>query len=64
MIYYIKKIEKKGLKVIVKDCTLNGLFPVIGVLVMNMSRTKYYFAIGSDINLDICIQRCITEMFQ
>lgn len=60
----IKKIEKKGLKVIVKDCTLNGLFPVIGVLVMNMSRTKYYFAIGSDINLDICIQRCITEMFQ
>ncbi len=60
----IKKVEKKGYKVLIKDCTLNGLLPVIGVLVINVSKTKYYFAIGSDINLDIAIQRCITEMFQ
>lgn len=60
----IKKIEKKGYKVLVKDCTLNGLFPVVGVLVINASKTRYYFNIGSDVNLDIAIQRCITEMFQ
>jgi ribosomal protein S12 methylthiotransferase accessory factor len=60
----IKVIEKKGYKVIVKDCTLNGLLPVISVVILNLSKTKYYFSIGSDVNFDICLQRCITEMFQ
>lgn len=60
----IKEIETKGYSVFIKDCTLNGRLPVLGVLVINKTRTKYYFKLGSDINMDICIQRCITEMFQ
>lgn len=60
----INEIERQGYTVIVKDCTLNGTLPVLGLLVMNFSKTKYYFKLGSDINIDICLQRCITEMFQ
>ncbi len=60
----ITALESKGYNVYVKDCTLGGRLPVLGVLVINHSKTKYCFRLGSDINLDICIQRCITEMFQ
>lgn len=60
----VEELEKKGYEVYIKDCTLNGIFPVLGVLVLNRARTKYFFKLGSDINIDICLQRCITEMFQ
>ena len=57
-------LEKKGYSVYIKDCTLGGMLPVLGVLIVNHNKTKYCFRLGSDINVDICIQRCITEMFQ
>lgn len=60
----IEELEKKGYTVYIKDCTLNGVFPVLGILVINRSKSKYSFRLGSDINPDICLQRCVTEMFQ
>jgi len=61
-IYYkIKQVEKMGFKVEIKDCSL-GIFPVIGVLIKN--NDKYLFTMASDSNINIAIQRCITELFQ
>lgn len=59
----VEEIEKLGFICLVKDCSLNR-FPVIGVLILNREKTKYSFAVGSDPNIDIAIQRCITEIFQ
>lgn len=60
----INEIEKQGYHCKVIDCTLGDTFPVLGVLVTNASNTRYIFSIASDVDVDICIQRCITEMFQ
>lgn len=60
----IEAIEGKNYKVHIIDCTFNQKVPVLGVLVTNMSNDKYVFRMGADSNIDICIQRCITEIFQ
>ncbi|HWT76568.1 MAG TPA: YcaO-like family protein [Mobilitalea sp.] len=60
----IKAIEAKNYKVHVIDCTLKGKAPVLGVLITDVHNTKYAFRMGADIDLDICLQRCITEIFQ
>lgn len=60
----LKVLSNEGFSFQVKDLTLDGKFPVLGLIVYNQSRTKYRFSMASDINLDICLQRCITEMFQ
>lgn len=60
----IEKIEEKGYTCIVKNCTMNGLLPVVGILVLDSTKTKYLFRLGSDLNFDLALQRCITEVFQ
>ena len=60
----IDVLQQKGFTVLVKDCTLGNKIPVLGLLVINSKKNKYAFSLGSDIEFDICLQRCITEMFQ
>ena len=60
----IKAIKDRKYHVYVIDCSLNGKVPVIGVLLFDPSMSKYYFKLGSDANMDIALQRCITEIFQ
>lgn len=60
----IQAIAKKGYHVLVIDCSLNGILPVIGVLLFDSSRKKYFMKLGADANADIALQRCITEIFQ
>ena len=63
--YEIKKfLENRKYQCIVKDCSISGAFPVIGVLVLDPSKKKYRFSLASDLNLDIALQRCFTEIFQ
>lgn len=59
----IQTIKRKGFNVYIKDCTLDK-YPVIGVLITNEDNTKYIFTVGSDVSLNIAIQRCLTEAFQ
>lgn len=59
----INYLKSKGFNITIKDCTL-GTYPVIGVYITNPENTKYIFTIGSDPNLNIAIQRCLTEAFQ
>ena len=60
----IQKIIDNGYHVVIKDLTFKGKFPVLGILILNRKRTRYFFSLGSDIDIDICLQRCITELFQ
>lgn len=60
----IQAIEERRYHVRVIDCSLGGKLPVIGVLIFDPSMTRYYFKLGADANVDIALQRCITEVFQ
>lgn len=60
----IQAIEDRRYHVRVIDCSLGGRLPVIGVLILDPSMTKYYFKLGADADVDIALQRCITEIFQ
>ncbi len=60
----LKQLSEMGYSYQVKDCSLNGKYPVVGLLVFNSEKTKYLFTMGSDPDFDIALQRCITEMFQ
>ena len=60
----IQAIRSRKYHVRVIDCTLNGQLPVIGVLIFDSGINKYFFKIGSDADVDIALQRCITEIFQ
>ena len=59
----IKYLETLNYNIEIKDCTL-GKLPVIGVLIMDANKKRYLFTIGSDPNINIAIQRCLTEAFQ
>lgn len=60
----IKKLKDKNYIVDVRDCTYNGQLPVLGVVVVDPSREYYFLSIGSDPDFDICLERCLTELFQ
>jgi ribosomal protein S12 methylthiotransferase accessory factor len=60
----IQQIKTYGYNVIIKDCTLGGRFPVVGVLIINKAGTRYNFHHGSDLVFEIALERCFTEMFQ
>ena len=59
----IKEIEHLGYEIEIKDCTLE-IFPVIGVLIKNNIKNSYLFTMAADTNINIAIQRCLTELFQ
>ncbi|PIE79397.1 MAG: hypothetical protein CSA15_03245 [Candidatus Delongbacteria bacterium] len=51
-------------KIIIKDLSLGGKFPVVGLIVIDTTLNKYRFSVGSDVILDVALQRCFTEIFQ
>lgn len=62
--YMISEIERLGYTCLIKDLTDHGELPVLGVVIINQTRDFNLVSIGSDYDLDICLQRCITELFQ
>ncbi len=60
----VKMIEKKGYVCSFLDCTMGGKLPVIALILYDRKRVRYKFSIGSDVDLQIAMQRCITEIFQ
>lgn len=59
----IKYLEEQGFSIKIKNCTLNK-YPVIGVYITNQEKNKYIFTLGCDPNINVAIQRCLTESFQ
>ena len=60
----LRAIEAAGYRVIVKDGSLGGRYPVLGVILVDPSRTSYHIHFGASPSLDIALQRCLTEAFQ
>ncbi|MGD9643054.1 MAG: YcaO-like family protein [Elusimicrobiales bacterium] len=60
----IMEIQKKGYRVIIKDCTLGGKFPVIATLLFNRNNTRYKISFASDPVFDVALSRSITEISQ
>ena len=60
----LQKIEEGGYHYFVKDCTIGGHYPVLGLLIFDKTYTRYCFNLSCDLDFDLCLQRCITEVFQ
>lgn len=61
----IKKIEASGnFKVIVKDCSLENDYPVIGVIFINRDDQTYFVKFGSHPIFEIAAERTLTELLQ
>ncbi len=54
----------KGVSYEIKDCSLDGKFPVIGLLLVDRSNNTYAFRLGADANPITALERCYTEAFQ
>ena len=60
----IELLENAGYNIQIKDCSLNGTYPVIGVLIINENGTMYHFKLGASPAIEIAVERCLTELFQ
>lgn len=60
----IKGINKKGYQVIIKDCTMQGVFPVLAVIILNSEKTHYKINFGCDPLFQTALLRCLTEISQ
>lgn len=59
---YVETLNSMGMEVKVKDCSLSGKFPVVGVVIQKDD--KALFNLGSSPDYMVAIERCFTEMFQ
>lgn len=60
----IKKIEKTGIEIIIKDFSLGKKLPVIGVVAINKNIRQYNVKAGADPWPLIALERCLTELYQ
>lgn len=62
----LMSLNKDGYDFKVFNCSLDGKFPVLGLLVEKVykNRRLYSFRLGSDLNPDVALKRCVTEIFQ
>jgi len=60
----IKSFEDNGFKLIIKDATLNGKYPVVAIVLCNSDRTKYKVTFASDPYFETALSRCLTEITQ
>jgi len=60
----IVRMEKRGYKITIKDCSLGIGLPVIGIIVIDYETGKYAFRLGADISPITALERCFTELFQ
>lgn len=59
---YVKK--NSNFEVVVKDCSLQNRFPVIGVLFIDQMNQRYNFKLGADFIPYVALERCLTEILQ
>lgn len=60
----IHYFEKNGFSFTLKDYSLGGKFPVIGVVLKNLNTGKNYVNVASFPVFHIAVERCFTEIFQ
>lgn len=61
----INQIEMNGnYKVILKDCSLDLNFPVVGVVYINKDDQTYFVKFGSHPSYEMAVERTLTELLQ
>ena len=60
----IRAIQSHGYRIVVKDCTLGGYYPVLGVVILDPRAGRYHVHFGAHPCRDIALERCLTEAFQ
>lgn len=60
----ITYLRGKGMRVLVKDCSLGTKFPVVCVCYINQKTGKYHTHFGANPILEIALERALTESFQ
>ena len=60
----IKSYEDNGFKLLIKDATLDGKYPVVAIVLCSSDRTKYKVTFGSDPYFETALSRCLTEIAQ
>ena len=62
--HIIEALHARGLKLVVKDCTMGGTIPVLAAFVIDEANDRFNLCYGSDPVFDVALQRCITELYQ
>ncbi|MBQ4521964.1 MAG: YcaO-like family protein [Lachnospiraceae bacterium] len=57
-------MKKTGLDISVYDASLGEGYPVICVIYQNRHNNTYFVKFGAHFDINIAIERCLTEMFQ
>ena len=61
----LSSLESSGnFHVIIKDCSLNQDFPVVGVICINKNDQSYFVRFGAHPIFEIAIERTLTELLQ
>lgn len=60
----IEELINRDYSILLKDCSLGGKVPVLGVVLFNRKRTKYRVALGSDPVFEVALHRGLTEVVQ
>ncbi len=60
----IRSMEEAGYHVFIKDATLGGRYPVLGILVIDRLHSRYLLKLGAHPIFNIALERCVTEFFQ
>lgn len=60
----IEQLQQRGYEVLIKDCTLGGRFPALGLALKPKGKPLYRYKIGCAPILEEALQRCITEALQ
>ena len=60
----IEVLVQKGFKVIIKDASFGGIFPVVGVIVFKNDYSKCIVNFGADLCFEVALMRSLTEAFQ
>lgn len=61
----LERMRKEyGMDYRIKDYSLGEGFPVLGLLVYSPDKQKYIMHLGADLNAEIALERCFTEIFQ
>lgn len=60
----VEDFIRKGYGLIVKDCTFDGSFPVLGIVVFDKNRRRYKVKIDSNPVFEVALIRCLNEIVQ
>lgn len=61
---YSKINSIKGYRMLIKDCSFGGMYPVVAIVIINLNTGKYGIHFGSHPDFEIALERAFTEAAQ